>query len=127
MEETDRETEPGDGKGQTETDVGTADASAQIQSAPPTVVAEETAPAALEEMAPAESEAEPSRAEAPQPPVSERLGEAGEPVIEVSLRKLRSRSRRDFLLFGAGTLAAIAGFWWLLPDDTRGRHLTPRL
>jgi DMSO/TMAO reductase YedYZ molybdopterin-dependent catalytic subunit len=45
----------------------------------------------------------------------------------VSRRQLRSRSRRYFLLFGAGTLAAVAGFWWLLPDDTRRRHLTPKL
>ncbi len=50
-----------------------------------------------------------------------------ERVIEVSPRRIRSRSRRDFLLFGAGTIAAAAGFWWLLPDDTRRRHLTPRL
>jgi DMSO/TMAO reductase YedYZ molybdopterin-dependent catalytic subunit len=50
-----------------------------------------------------------------------------EPILQVSPGRLRSRSRRDFLLFGAGTVAAVAGFWWLLPDDTRRRHLTPKL
>jgi DMSO/TMAO reductase YedYZ molybdopterin-dependent catalytic subunit len=30
-------------------------------------------------------------------------------------------------MFGAGTLAAAAGFWWLLPDETKGKHLTPGL
>ena len=30
-------------------------------------------------------------------------------------------------MFGAGALAAAAGFWWLLPDETKGKHLTPGL
>ncbi|HKA36614.1 MAG TPA: molybdopterin-dependent oxidoreductase [Thermoanaerobaculia bacterium] len=47
--------------------------------------------------------------------------------VEVPVSKLRARSRRDFLLFGAGTLAAAAGFWWLLPDDTRRLHLTDKM
>jgi len=34
----------------------------------------------------------------------------------VSPRALRARTRRDFLLFGAGAAAAAAGFWWLMPD-----------
>ncbi|HYT32292.1 MAG TPA: molybdopterin-dependent oxidoreductase, partial [Thermoanaerobaculia bacterium] len=37
------------------------------------------------------------------------------------------QSRRDFVLFGAGAIAAAAGMWWLLPDQTRSLHLTPRL
>ena len=41
--------------------------------------------------------------------------------------KLRARSRRDFLLFGAGALAAAGGLWWLLPDETKRKHLTPGL
>ena len=53
--------------------------------------------------------------------------EKPEVPVEVPVSKLRSRSRRDFLLFGAGTVAAAAGFWWLLPDETRQLHLTARL
>ena len=65
--------------------------------------------------------------ESPVPSPESRPSPPEEPVLPVSPGQLRSRSRRDFLLFGAGTLAAAAGFWWLLPDDTRTRHLTPRL
>jgi DMSO/TMAO reductase YedYZ molybdopterin-dependent catalytic subunit len=38
---------------------------------------------------------------------------------------LKRQTRRDFLLFGAGTAATVAGFWWLLPDDTRKRMISP--
>jgi DMSO/TMAO reductase YedYZ molybdopterin-dependent catalytic subunit len=41
--------------------------------------------------------------------------------------KVRVRTRRDFLLFGAGALAAAGGLWWLLPDQTKRKHLTPGL
>jgi DMSO/TMAO reductase YedYZ molybdopterin-dependent catalytic subunit len=34
-------------------------------------------------------------------------------------RTLKWRSRRDFLIYGVGVAAAAAGFWWLLPEDTR--------
>ncbi|HKC08243.1 MAG TPA: molybdopterin-dependent oxidoreductase [Methylomirabilota bacterium] len=34
-----------------------------------------------------------------------------------------AQSRRDFLLFGAGLLATVAGAWWLLPDATKSRLL----
>jgi DMSO/TMAO reductase YedYZ molybdopterin-dependent catalytic subunit len=57
----------------------------------------------------------------------ERLREPEEIAIEVPESKIRSRSRRDFLLLGAGALAAAGGLWWLLPDETRQKHLTPRL
>ncbi len=33
-------------------------------------------------------------------------------------RRLAARTRRDFLLFGAGTAAAALGFWWLKPDGS---------
>ena len=33
-------------------------------------------------------------------------------------RVLAARTRRDFLLFGAGAAAAAAGFWWLMPDGS---------
>jgi DMSO/TMAO reductase YedYZ molybdopterin-dependent catalytic subunit len=60
-------------------------------------------------------------------PFAERLREPEEIPIEIPERKIRARSRRDFLLFGAGALAAAAGFWWVLPDATRQKHLTPGL
>ncbi len=59
--------------------------------------------------------------------LGERLREPEEEPIEVPLSKVRARTRRDFLLFGAGALAAAGGLWWLLPDETRRLHLTPRL
>jgi len=39
----------------------------------------------------------------------------------VSRRTLKAQTRRDFLLYGAGTALAAFGFAWLLPDETRGR------
>lgn len=57
----------------------------------------------------------------------ERLREPEEIPIELAASKVRSRSRRDFLLLGAGALFAAGGLWWLLPDETRQKHLTPRL
>ena len=59
--------------------------------------------------------------------LGERLREPEEVAVEVPASKIRSRSRRDFLLLGAGALAAAGGLWWLLPDETRQKHLTPRL
>jgi DMSO/TMAO reductase YedYZ molybdopterin-dependent catalytic subunit len=47
----------------------------------------------------------------------------GERLIEVPRRRLAAQSRRDFLLFAAGALAASAGAWWLLPDRTKARLL----
>src|SRR4029077_7696209 len=43
------------------------------------------------------------------------------PVIEIAPRVLRYRTRRDFLLFGAGAMAALAGGGFLLPEDTLRR------
>jgi len=43
------------------------------------------------------------------------------PVNEIDPRVLRYRSRRDFLLFGAGAMAALAGGGFLLPQDTLRR------
>jgi DMSO/TMAO reductase YedYZ molybdopterin-dependent catalytic subunit len=53
--------------------------------------------------------------------------EPQEVPIEVAESRVCARSRRDFLLFGAGALAAAGGLWWLLPDDTRKMHLTEGL
>jgi DMSO/TMAO reductase YedYZ molybdopterin-dependent catalytic subunit len=43
------------------------------------------------------------------------------PAIEVSPRVLRNRSRRDFMVFGAGALAALTGAGFLLPQETLSR------
>lgn len=50
------------------------------------------------------------------PRLFERLAEPEPQSLLVPRRALRARTRRDFLLFGAGATAAAAGFWWLLPD-----------
>jgi DMSO/TMAO reductase YedYZ molybdopterin-dependent catalytic subunit len=73
---------------------------------------------------------------APAPPVKpasrhasffDRLREPEEIPVPMSVSAIRARSRRDFLLLGAGALATASGLWWLLPDETRQEHLTPRL
>ncbi len=46
---------------------------------------------------------------------------ASDAPIEVSSRKLAAQTRRDFLLFAAGTIAAGLGAWWLLPSAVRRR------
>jgi DMSO/TMAO reductase YedYZ molybdopterin-dependent catalytic subunit len=43
------------------------------------------------------------------------------PVIEIAPRVLRYRTRRDFLLFGAGAMAALVGGGFLLPQETLRR------
>jgi DMSO/TMAO reductase YedYZ molybdopterin-dependent catalytic subunit len=49
------------------------------------------------------------------------FGERPLPAIEMALRGLRYQSRRDFLVFGAGTLAALTCAGFLLPQDTLSR------
>jgi hypothetical protein len=49
------------------------------------------------------------------------FGELPLPAIEMAPRVLRYQSRRDFLVFGAGALAALAGVEFLLPQDTLSR------
>ncbi len=49
------------------------------------------------------------------------LAERPEEVVEVPRARLAAQSRRDFLLFAAGTVAAATGGWWLLPDRTKRR------
>jgi DMSO/TMAO reductase YedYZ molybdopterin-dependent catalytic subunit len=50
------------------------------------------------------------------------------PPVFVDEKKLRKQSRRDFILFGAGTLAALAGLWWMAPLASKkriaGEHAT---
>jgi DMSO/TMAO reductase YedYZ molybdopterin-dependent catalytic subunit len=43
------------------------------------------------------------------------------PAIEIAPRVLHYQSRRDFLVFGAGALAALASAGFLLPQDTLSR------
>ena len=45
--------------------------------------------------------------------------ERPEPVSEVPRGTLAARSRRDFLLFGAGVVATAVTGWWLLPDKPK--------
>ena len=49
------------------------------------------------------------------------FGEQPLPAIEIAPRILRYQSRRDFLVFGAGAVAALAGAGFLLPQDTLSR------
>jgi DMSO/TMAO reductase YedYZ molybdopterin-dependent catalytic subunit len=60
---------------------------------------------------------------------TERPGEhaSEESSVELPVSKIRSRTRRSFLYLTTGALVAAAGFWWLLPDETRQHHLTPAL
>jgi len=46
------------------------------------------------------------------------FGEQPPSIIETAPPVLRFRTRRDFLLFGAGAMAALAGGGFLLPQDT---------
>src|SRR6266436_2910289 len=55
------------------------------------------------------------------------LAEPDESSVELPLSKVRTRTRRDFLLWSAGGLFAAGGSWWLLPDETREHHLTPEM
>jgi len=107
---------PGDGRGEEK-------AAAVTASAPP-VPAKEALP--TKESAPLEPQKPPPPSRR-RPSLAERLREPEEVPIELPAAKVRARTRRDFLLFGAGALAAAGGFWWLLPDDTKQKHLTPRL
>ncbi len=94
-------------------------------------VPSELEPAAPASATPAERP-EPEDEEPSPPPQRPReprrswLAEPPETPVALPPSRLRRASRRDFLLFGAGALASAAGFWFLLPDETRQLHLTPR-
>jgi DMSO/TMAO reductase YedYZ molybdopterin-dependent catalytic subunit len=107
------------GEGRRESPAEASGASPEL-SAP----AEETAPAKEPPPPPPPPKSPPVRRRIS---LAERLREPEEVAIELPASKVRARSRRDFLMLGAGALAAAAGFWWLLPDGTKGLHLTPRL
>ncbi len=42
-------------------------------------------------------------------------------TVRVPVGKLKSQSRRDFLIYGVGVAAGVFSFAWLLPDETRAR------
>jgi DMSO/TMAO reductase YedYZ molybdopterin-dependent catalytic subunit len=70
------------------------------------------------------------RARAKRPTFGERLRRAAaaaaeppEETFEARPQWLAARSRRAFLLFGAGVLATAATGWWLLPERTKRRWL----
>src|SRR5258708_16643709 len=54
------------------------------------------------------------------------FGERSLPAIEIAPRVRRYQSRRDFLVFGTGALAALTGARFLLPQDTLSRMGMPR-
>ena len=57
------------------------------------------------------------------------IGEQPLPTIEVPPHVLRHRTRRDLLLFGAGTVVAAVGAGYLLPQTMLGRmgvHMNSR-
>ena len=57
------------------------------------------------------------------PSLLERLAERPESMEPMADGRIRTQSRRDFLLFGLGAAVAAAGAWWLLPDRTKARIL----
>jgi DMSO/TMAO reductase YedYZ molybdopterin-dependent catalytic subunit len=66
----------------------------------------------------------PRRADAARASAGSGSIEPPETIVEVPRRRLAAQSRRDFLLFAAGTIASALGAWWLLPDTTK-RRMTP--
>jgi len=75
---------------------------------------------------PATAEPPPPPPRTPQPAAPRRISfaEPPESVIDMPRSRLAAQSRRDFLLFAAGAIAAAAGAWWLLPDRAKG-YLLP--
>jgi DMSO/TMAO reductase YedYZ molybdopterin-dependent catalytic subunit len=71
-----------------------------------------------------EPEPAPVAAAAPRRSWTDALAEGPETPIEIPAARLASQSRRDFLLFGLGLVAAAGGAWWLLPDKAKA-HLLP--
>lgn len=65
--------------------------------------------------------ATPPAARTPPAPKPGWLAERPEVAIELPRPRLAAQSRRDFMLFWAGVVAAAAGAWWLLPDRARSR------
>jgi len=69
----------------------------------------------------------PVESPSPAPERASRLAEPPPTVIDLPADRLKAMTRRDFLLFGAGAVAAGATFWWLLPSETQHRLLPDSL
>jgi DMSO/TMAO reductase YedYZ molybdopterin-dependent catalytic subunit len=99
--------------------------------APDAPATEPALPAGVAGVAAAEEALEPAVEPAAERParrsLAARLREPEEIILDMPASTVRARTRRDFLLFGAGSLAAAGGLWWILPDETREEHLTPAL
>lgn len=52
---------------------------------------------------------------------AERLRERAPELRAASADRLKAQTRRDFLIYGTGAAAAVAGFWWLLPEEAQQR------
>lgn len=75
-----------------------------------------------------EAPADPVSPPEAEPPTSQKIAkvsfasrlreETPEPRV-IAQKALEGQSRRDFLLFGAGAIAAAAGFLWVLPQETQ--------
>ncbi len=98
-------------------------APAAVEAAPAVVEAAPAGARSAREAPPKSAHASPIRRRS----LAQRLAEPKEQAVSMPAAAARARSRRDFLLFGAGALAAAGGLWWLLPDETRAQHLTPAL
>ena len=64
---------------------------------------------------------EPASVQVPEPLRADKIAPREMEPVRVPVSALKAQSRRDFLLYGAGAVAAAFGFLWLLPDDTRAR------
>ncbi len=122
--------EPGPGDGPHPADTAGVPEAPEVPEAPGIALGPEGgeaagAPEARAERGPATGPAEPggeaARAAPVRPGWLDVLAERTEIAVEVEGRRLAAQSRRDFLLFAAGLVASVAGGWWLLPDQTRGR------
>lgn len=60
-------------------------------------------------------------ADPPAPPRPGPLAERPAVPVEIHRGRLAAQTRRDFLIFGAGAIAAATGAWWLLPDRAKAR------
>jgi DMSO/TMAO reductase YedYZ molybdopterin-dependent catalytic subunit len=118
----------GEVSGPTADRTGNAEApSAESAATPSASASRETGESDPPEETPVPAAVERTTARKTRRSLADRLAEPEETAVEMPASAIRSRTRRDFLLFGAGALAAAGGLRWLLPDETREQHLTPAL
>jgi len=85
------------------------------------------APAVLEPATEPVAEAPATAPKKPPGGIGAWIAERPEELAEVPAQALKRQSRRDFLLLGAATAAALTGMWWLMPDRARSRFAIPWL